>query len=90
MAEYLIDILDQDLKGGVRGRHSIEFEDDTTALEAIDAIIQAFELPRRDSRGEERRYMLGFQGDVLDLGQVLAHSVPHGGTLMLSSDASVA
>lgn len=90
MAEYIVDILDQDLKAGVRGQQVIDFDEGVVIKDVLEDILEAFNLPRTDSRGEERRYMLGYNGEVLDLNALLAHSVPAGGNLVLSSDASVA
>lgn len=90
MSLFIVDILDQDLKSRARGRQEIDFDPEIAVQDAIDAIVGAFDLPRKDARGDDRRYMLGYQGNVLDLSEVLDHAVPAGATVVLTSDATVA
>jgi len=90
MGHYVVEVLDRGLKQRAQGRHELELEDNATVDETLGGIVEALELPQLDSRGEARRYILAYQGNVLTGEDVLADVVPNGAHLMLSSDASVA
>ena len=90
MPEYVIDIKDTDLKPSVQGRQRVEMDDDTTIEEALENIIAGLQLPRTTLNGEPRRYLLGYEGQVLGLTDVLSQVVPAGGRIMMTSDATVA
>lgn len=90
MGHYVVEVLDRGLKPGAQGRHELELDDTATVDETLGGIVEALELPQFDSRGEERRYILAYQGNVLTGDDMLSNVVPGGAHLMLSSDASVA
>lgn len=90
MPQYVIEILDQDLKDRARGAKAYDVATGTTVAALKAALVDQWGLPRRDMRGEIRPYMMAWNGELLDDGDVLDVRVPDGATLAMASPGTVA
>ncbi|MEB3298014.1 MAG: hypothetical protein VKO21_00825 [Candidatus Sericytochromatia bacterium] len=90
MPQYIIELLDQDLKDRARGAKAYDVAAGTTVRDLKAALVTQWGLPRLDLRGEPRPYLMAYQGELLDDEDLLEVRVPEGGTLAMASPGTVA